>query len=153
MGESQKYQAAFLLPQRQKVSQSWRQERGPCVKAACAGLLPPSSWEFSALIWPWCEFLRCLWRGGRRGYSFWGNLIPPFLKGTDTKGNSKIAALNTHNFVPPFLKRKQLEKKSCILSKRQLRFVVEACCCRPLTLASLTFHWPQGGRSGISLKF
>lgn len=50
MVESQKYQAAFLLPQRQKVSQSWRQEWGPCVKAACAGLLPPSSWEFSALI-------------------------------------------------------------------------------------------------------
>lgn len=42
MGESQKYQAAFLLPQRQKVSQSWRQERGPCVKPPVQGsFLPP----------------------------------------------------------------------------------------------------------------
>lgn len=50
MGESQKYQAAILLPQASVGESELEAGVGPMCQAACAGLLPPSSRELSALV-------------------------------------------------------------------------------------------------------
>lgn len=61
----------------------------------------------------WCEFLRCLWRG-RRGYSFGGSLIPPFLKATETKCPLWVHKRQWQNCSPKHMQlRKEYIQQLC----------------------------------------